>query len=89
LKRVLAADNRFGSPALDARLANFLLCEAHVVNGTREADTPLTNRDIRKMIGASREGVSRPMKELWARGFLEQRGKSIVLREQIMIVAAG
>jgi CRP/FNR family cyclic AMP-dependent transcriptional regulator len=92
LKRVRAAENRFGSIALKglgARLADFLLCEAHVVNGTRVVDTNLTNRDIGRMIGASREGVSRAMKELRARGFLEQRGKSIVLREQIVNVPAG
>ena len=91
LRRVRAAESRFGSIALkglDARLADFLLCEAQVVNGTRVVDTHLTNRDIGRMIGASREGVSRAMKELKARGFLEQRGKSIVLREQIVNVAA-
>jgi CRP/FNR family cyclic AMP-dependent transcriptional regulator len=92
MKRARAADNRFGSLALkglDARLADFLLCEAHMVNGTRVVDTDLTNRDIGQMIGASREGVSRAMKELRTRGYLERRGKSIVLREQIVSLAAG
>lgn len=92
LKRARAADARFGSIALkgiDARLADFLLCEAQLVNGTRIVDTHLTNRDIGRMIGASREGVSRAMKELRTRGYLEQRGKSIVLREQIVGLATG
>lgn len=90
-KRVRTADNRFGSIALkglDARLADFLLCEAQVVDGTRVIGTHLTKRDIGRMIGASREGVSRAMKDLRTRGYLEQRGKSIVLREHIVNLAA-
>ena len=44
-----------------------------------------TGFDIAKMIGASREMVSRVMKDLQIGGFIEIRGSSIVLHQSIML----
>ena len=45
----------------------------------------LPKQDIAKMIGASREMVSRVMKDLQTGGYIEMRGSTIVLRDTIML----
>ena len=45
----------------------------------------LPKQDIAKMIGASREMVSRVMKDLQTGGYIEMRGSNIVLRDTIML----
>jgi len=45
----------------------------------------LPKQDIAKMIGASREMVSRVMKDLQLGGYIEPRGSSIVLRDTILL----
>jgi CRP/FNR family cyclic AMP-dependent transcriptional regulator len=45
----------------------------------------LPKQDIAKMIGASREMVSRVMKDLQMGGYIEMRGSQIVLRDTIML----
>jgi CRP/FNR family cyclic AMP-dependent transcriptional regulator len=45
----------------------------------------LPKQDIAKMIGASREMVSRVMKDLQMGGYIEVRGSTIVLRDTIML----
>jgi CRP/FNR family transcriptional regulator, cyclic AMP receptor protein len=86
-RRVRDADSRFGSLAwrgVDARLAQFLLSEAEWVDGARIVTSRYTKRDIGRVIGASRECVSRVMKDLQTRGYIEAKGDAIVLRERIL-----
>jgi CRP/FNR family cyclic AMP-dependent transcriptional regulator len=45
----------------------------------------LTKRDIAKMIGASREMVSRVMKELQTSGRIEVRAREILLRDSLAL----
>ena len=45
----------------------------------------LPKQDIAKMIGASREMVSRVMKDLQMGGYIEMRGSTIVVRDTIML----
>jgi CRP/FNR family cyclic AMP-dependent transcriptional regulator len=89
-RRLREADDRLGSLAMqgvDARLAKFLLQEAKWVDGARVVTSRFTKRDIGRIIGASRERVSRVMKQMQVRGLIEERGDSIVLRDQILTLA--
>lgn len=89
-RRLRESDERFGSLAMqdvDARLAKFLLQEARWVDGARVVTCRFSKRDIGRMIGASRERVSRVMKDMQVRGYLEERGDSILLRERILSLA--
>ena len=45
----------------------------------------IPKQDIAKMIGASREMVSRVMKDLQLGGYIEMRGSAIVLRDSIVL----
>ena len=56
---------------------------AEVVNGEKIVTKRLPKQDIAKMIGASREMVSRVMKDLQTSGVIEMRGSTIVLRNTI------
>jgi CRP/FNR family cyclic AMP-dependent transcriptional regulator len=87
VKRLRDADNRIGSLALldvYGRVAQLLLQESEVVDGARIVKNKFSKQDIARMIGASRERVSRVMKDLEERGFIETRGTSIVLREPVL-----
>ena len=89
-RRLRDADDRFGSLAMqgvDVRVARFLLQEAQWVDGARVVTCRFSKRDIGRIIGASRERVSRVMKQMQHRGLIEERGDSILLREQILSLA--
>ena len=45
----------------------------------------ISRQDIAKMVGASREMVSRVMKDLQMGGYIEVRGSNIVLRDTITL----
>jgi len=68
------------------RVARLLLEMAETVDGQKVVTKKLAKQDIAKMIGASREMVSRVMKDLQAGGYIEVRGSSIFLRENILAV---
>jgi CRP/FNR family transcriptional regulator, cyclic AMP receptor protein len=83
-QRLRAADMRIGSLALldvYGRVAQVLLQEAEIVDGLRVISGRLSKQDIARMIGASRERVSRVMTDLARRGLIETRGSSIVLTD--------
>jgi CRP/FNR family cyclic AMP-dependent transcriptional regulator len=85
-KRLREADNRIGSLALldvYGRVAQLLLQGAEMVNGIRMVAGGVSKQDIARMIGASRERVSRVMKDLETRGYIEMRGSSILLLDQV------
>ena len=88
VKRLREADQKIGSLALMdvyGRVARLLLEMAEDVNGEKVVVRKLSKQDIAKMIGASREMVSRVMKDLHLGGYIEMRGRSIVLRDNILL----
>jgi CRP/FNR family transcriptional regulator, cyclic AMP receptor protein len=88
VRRLREADRKIGSLALldvYGRVARLLLDMAENVNGEKIVTKRLPKQDIAKMIGASREMVSRVMKDLQTGGYIEVRGSSIVLRDTIML----
>ncbi len=87
VKRLREADQKIGSLALMdvyGRVARLLLEMAETVDGHKVVTKKLAKQDIAKMIGASREMVSRVMKDLQAGGAIEVRGSSIYLRDNIL-----
>ena len=88
VKRLREADRKIGSLALVdvyGRVARLLLEMAENVDGEKVVVKKLSKQDIAKMIGASREMVSRVMKDLQLGGYFEVRGRSLVLRENILL----
>ena len=86
--RLREADRKIGSLALldvYGRVARLLLDMSEDVNGQKMVTKRLPKQDIAKMIGASREMVSRVMKDLQMGGYIEMRGSTIVLRDTIML----
>ncbi len=88
VRRLREADRKIGSLALldvYGRVARLLLDMAETVDGEKVVTKRLPKQDIAKMIGASREMVSRVMKDLQMGGYIEMRGSMIVLRDTIML----
>jgi len=88
VKRLREADRKIGSLALMdvyGRVARLLLEMAEDINGEKVVVKKLSKQDIAKMIGASREMVSRVMKDLQLGGYIEVRGRSIALRDNILL----
>src|SRR5690348_17024405 len=84
VRRLREADRKIGSLALldvYGRVARLLLDMSENVNGQKIVTKRLPKQDIAKMIGASREMVSRVMKDLQTGGYIEMRGSNIVLRD--------
>ena len=89
VKRLREADQKIGSLALMdvyGRVARLLMEMSEDVNGERIVVKKLAKQDIAKMIGASREMVSRVMKDLQSGGYIEVRPEGIVLRDNILAV---
>jgi CRP/FNR family cyclic AMP-dependent transcriptional regulator len=87
VKRLREADRKIGSLALMdvyGRVARLLLEMADTVDGQKVVTKKLAKQDIAKMIGASREMVSRVMKDLQTGGTIEVRGGSIFLKDNIL-----
>jgi CRP/FNR family cyclic AMP-dependent transcriptional regulator len=88
VKRLREADRKIGSLALldvYGRVARLLLDMAENVDGEKVVTKRLPKQDIAKMIGASREMVSRVMKDLQTGGYIEMRGSTIVVRDTIVL----
>ena len=84
VKRLREADRKIGSLAmLDVygRVARLLLDMSEDVNGERVVTRRLTKQDIGKMVGATREMVSKVMKDLQVNGYIDVQGSTIVLRD--------
>ncbi|TWO80069.1 hypothetical protein CBW56_12110 [Denitratisoma oestradiolicum] len=85
--RLRQADRKIESLALMdvyGRVARLLLDMAEEKDGVLRVTRRITKQDIAKMIGASREMVSRVMKDLQQRGLIEEaEGGQILLREQL------
>ena len=88
VRRLREADRKIGSLALldvYGRVARLLLDMSETVEGEKIVTKRLPKQDIAKMIGASREMVSRVMKDLQLGGYIETRGSTIVLRDTILL----
>lgn len=88
VRRLREADRKIGSLALldvYGRVARLLLDMSETVDGEKIVTKRLPKQDIAKMIGASREMVSRVMKDLQMGGYIEMRGSNIVLRDTIVL----
>ena len=88
VRRLREADRKIGSLALldvYGRVARLLLDMSENVNGQKMVTKRLPKQDIAKMIGASREMVSRVMKDLQIGGYIEMRGTNIVLHDTIVL----
>jgi len=89
VKRLRDADRKINSLALldvYGRVARLLIDMSEEVDGQKVVTKRLPKQDIAKMIGASREMVSRVMKDLQLGGFIEMRGSTILLRETILAI---
>ena len=87
VRRLREADKKIGSLALMdvyGRVARLLLEMAENVEGQKIVTRKLAKQDIAKMIGASREMVSRVMKDLQEGGYIEARGNTILIRDSIL-----
>jgi len=75
IHRLRSADRKIGSLALNgvyARVADVLLDSAQTdASGVRTIKGKVSRQDIAKMVGASREMVSRVMKDFEEQGFIE------------------
>jgi len=87
VKRLREADRKIGSLALMdvyGRVARLLLEMSEMIGGQHVVTRKVAKQDIAKMIGASREMVSRVMKDLQVGGYIDVRGNSIYLRDNIV-----
>jgi len=87
VKRLREADKKIGSLALMdvyGRVARLLLEMSERIDGQQVVTKKVAKQDIAKMIGASREMVSRVMKDLQVGGYIDVRGNAIYLRDNIV-----
>jgi CRP/FNR family cyclic AMP-dependent transcriptional regulator len=85
-ERLRYADRKIESLALMdvyGRVARLLIEMSEDVGGEVVVVRKISKQDIAKMIGASREMVSRVMKDLGKQGLIEERTDGIVLRERL------
>ena len=88
VKRLREADSKIGSLALMdvcGRVARLLMEMAETVDGQKVVTRKLPKQQIAKMIGASREMVSRVMKEMETSGHIEVRAHEIQLRDSLVL----
>ena len=81
-KRLRLADRAIESLALldvYGRVARLLLQAAETMDGRKVVTQKLTKQDIAKMVGASREMVSRVMRDLTAQGHIHECDGQLIL----------
>ena len=87
VQRLRSADRQIESLALldvYGRVARTLLDMAEDVDGEKIIRGKVSRQDMAKIVGASREMVSRVMKDLEERGVIEtQENGSVVLKERL------
>jgi len=85
-ERLRNADRKIESLALMdvyGRVAGLLIEMAEDVDGETVVVRKISKQDIAKMIGASREMVSRVMKDLGQQGLIEETSQGIILRDRL------
>ena len=87
VSRLRAADRQIESLALldvYGRVARALLDMAEDLNGVKLIRTKVSRQDLAKIVGASREMVSRVMKDLEERGMVEtQENGSVIIKQAL------
>ena len=89
VQRLREADRKIGRLALMdvyGRVAALLLDMSKTIDGRHVITQKIVKTDMAGMIGASREMVTRVMKDLEAGGFIEVRGDSTYLRDNIALI---
>lgn len=84
--RLRDADRKIESLALMdvyGRVARLLIEMSEDIDGQSLVVSKISKQDIAKMIGASREMVSRVMKDLSLQGLIEETDHGIILRERL------
>src|SRR5258706_4931226 len=88
VKRLREADKKIGSLALMdvyGRVARHLMETAENIDGQKVVTKKPTKQHIAKTVGASREMVTRVMKELETSGRIEVRARQILLRDSLAL----
>ena len=88
VKRLRVADRKIESLALIdvyGRVARLLMDESELVNGTLVVLKPPSKQEIARIIGASREMVSRVIKNLQLRGCIRLEKRKIFILDQFSI----
>ncbi len=86
VKRLREADKKISNLALMdvyGRVAKVLLEMAETIEGDRAIVKKMAKKDIANMIGASREMVTRVMKDLELRGMIEISSDAIILKNKL------
>ena len=87
VQRLRSADRQIESLALldvYGRVARALLEMAELINEQKIIRNKVSRQDLAKVVGASREMVSRVMKDLEERGMIEtQENGSVIIKEQL------
>jgi CRP/FNR family cyclic AMP-dependent transcriptional regulator len=86
VKRLRQADRKIESLALIdvfGRVARLLLDMAEIRDGRKVVSRHITRQEIARTIGASREMVSRVMRDLQVQGLIEETDGCIWLRDEI------
>ena len=86
VQRLREADRKIGRLALMdvyGRVAASLLDMSETIDGQHVITRKIVKTEMADTLGASREMVTRVMKDLQARGFIEVRGDSTYLRDNI------
>jgi CRP/FNR family transcriptional regulator, cyclic AMP receptor protein len=89
IQRLREADRKIGRLALMdvyGRVAGHLLEMSETIDGQRVIARKIVKQQMADMIGASREMVGRAMKDLQAGGFIEVRGNSTYLHDNIALI---
>ncbi len=89
VQRLREADRKIGRLALMdvyERVAGHLLDMSETIDGQHVIAHKIVKQQMADMIGASREMVSKVMKDLQAGGFIEVRGNSTYLRDNIALI---
>jgi len=86
-RRLRAANRKIGDLALlgiSGRISRVLLELAIMSNGQRVVGEPFTQKDLARMIGASREMVNRTLKDFEENGYIAIQRRSITLLKDEM-----
>jgi len=88
VRRLREADKKIGSLALMdvcGRVARLLMEMAETIDGQKVVTRKLPKQQIAKMVGASREMVTRVMKELETSGHIAVHAHQILLRDSLAL----
>ncbi len=91
VKRLREADKRIESLALVnvyGRVAQMLVEVSEPVGTLRMVNKKLTRQDIARMVGASREMVSRVLHDLAEGDYIRMDGRRIILRDKLITYAS-